>query len=62
MREVRAALCLKSPVSFTPGFSPVERALTLVNRFNGFYRETKGKPLKRFQLLLHFGHRAKSPV
>jgi hypothetical protein len=33
----------------------VERTLTLVNRFNGFYSETKVKPLKRFQLLLHSG-------
>jgi hypothetical protein len=48
-----AALPQKS-VSFTPGFSPVERAVTLFrNRFNGFHGETKGKPLKRLPLMLH---------
>ena len=34
-------------VSFTPGFSPVERHFTFVrNRFNGFHSQSGRKPLE----------------
>jgi len=34
-------------ISFTPGFSPVERHFTFVrNRFNGFHSPSSGKPLE----------------
>jgi len=34
--------------SFTPGFSPVQRADEAENRFNGFPGHLLMKPLKRF--------------
>jgi hypothetical protein len=38
-------------LSFSPGFSRVQRKPVLRNRFNGFRSEITRKPLKRFSII-----------